>query len=60
MVDWQGLLKWSISLQGQDNTAPSQFQAMTKEDRDWLEAAMKQYTFNDVERMKELVDKLKA
>jgi hypothetical protein len=33
---------------------------MTKEDRDWLEAAMKQYTFNDVERMKELVDKLKA
>ena len=33
---------------------------MSKEDRDWLEAAMKQYTFNDTDRMKELLQTLKT
>jgi Zn-dependent M16 (insulinase) family peptidase len=33
---------------------------MTKEERDWLEAAMKQYTFNDTDRMKELLETLKS
>lgn len=60
MVDWQGLLKWSLSLSKEDHTAPSQFKAMTKEERDWLEAAMKQYTFSDTDRMKELIETLKS
>jgi hypothetical protein len=60
MVDWQGLLKWSLSIQKEDTTTPSQFKAMTKEERDWLEAAMKQYTFNDTDRMKELLSTLKS
>jgi hypothetical protein len=33
---------------------------MSKEDREWLEAAMKQYTFNDTDRMKELLQILKT
>lgn len=33
---------------------------MTKEERDWLEAAMKQYTFNDTDRMKEILSTLKG
>lgn len=28
---------------------------MKKEDREWLEEAMKQFTFNDTDRMKEIV-----
>ena len=32
---------------------------MSKEDREWLESAMKQYTFNDTDRMKELIETLK-
>lgn len=60
MVDWQGLLKWSLKIQSEeDRTAPSLFKPMSKEDRDWLESAMKQYTFNDTDRMKELIETLK-
>ena len=32
---------------------------MSKEDRDWLEAAMKAHTFNDTDRLTELINKLK-
>jgi hypothetical protein len=32
---------------------------MSAEDRKWLEEAMKQYTFNDVDRLKELSVELK-
>lgn len=32
---------------------------MSKEDKDWLEAAMKEYTFNDTDRLKEICDELK-
>ena len=39
MVDWNGLFKWSIS--HQDGTKPSEFKAMSEEDRKWLEAALK-------------------
>lgn len=31
---------------------------MSKEDREWLEEAMKAYTFNDVDRMKEICEEL--
>ena len=39
MVDWNGLFKWSM--QHQDGTRPSEFKAMSTEDRKWLEEAMK-------------------
>ena len=58
MVDWNGLFKWSMSYQ--DGTKPSEFKAMSKEDRDWLEEAMKQYTFDDTNRLAEIVKALKA
>ena len=32
---------------------------MSPEDRKWLEEALKQYTFNDAERLKEICDELK-
>merc|ERR1712110_679136 len=57
MVDWNGLFKWSMEYQ--DGTKPSEFKEMKKEDRDWLEAALKQYTYNDTDRLKEIVTLLK-
>ena len=32
---------------------------MSEEDRKWLEAALKQYTFNDADRLKEVCQELK-
>ena len=58
MVDWNGLYKWSM--EHHDGTTPSNFKAMSKEDRDWLEEALKAYTFNDTDRLTELVNQLKA
>lgn len=52
MVDWNGLFKFSMNYS--DGTTASNFKEMSKEDRDWLESVMKAYTFNDVDRMKEL------
>lgn len=52
--DWNGLLAWSTKYH--DGTKPSEVQPMTKDDRDWLEAAMKQYTFSDTDKLKETVD----
>jgi len=57
MVDWAGLFKYTM--QFHDGTAPSQFTAMSAEDRKWLEEAMKQYTFNDTDRLKQVIDLLK-
>eukprot|EP00347_Sterkiella_histriomuscorum_P003633 403363538 len=56
MVDWNGLFKWSMN--HQDGTKPSEFKQMSKEDRTWLEEALKSYTFNDVDRMKEICEEL--
>ena len=58
MVDWNGLFKWSMSYQ--DGTKQSDFKPMSEEDRKWLEAAMKQYTFNDADRLKEVSAELKS
>lgn len=57
MVDWNGLFKWS--LQYQDGTKESNFKPMSDEDKKWLEEALKQYTFNDTDRLKEICDELK-
>jgi len=58
MVDWNGLYKWSM--EHQDGTKPSEFKMMSEEDRKWLEEAMKAHTFNDIDRLGELVEQLKA
>ena len=52
MVDWNGLFKWSMDYN--DGTHASNFKAMSQEDRKWLEEAMKQYTYNDSDRLKEI------
>ena len=57
MVDWSGLFKFSM--QYHDGTTPSEFKEMSEEDRKWLEEAMKQYTFNDTDRLKEVIETLK-
>lgn len=57
MVDWSGLYNWSMKYN--DGTRPSEFKPMSKEDRVWLEEAMKQYTFNDVDRLQQVVTQLK-
>ena len=57
MVDWNGLYKWSMEYQ--DGTRPSEFKAMSAEDRAWLEEAMKAHTFNDTDRLTELINQLK-
>ena len=56
MVDWNGLFKWSMDYQ--DGTKKTEFKVMSKEDRVWLEQALKQYTFNDTDKMKEIVQEL--
>ena len=58
MVDWNGLFKWSM--EHQDGTKPTEFKVMSAEERKWLEEAMKQYTFNDVDRLKEVAVELKG
>jgi len=59
MVDWQGLLNWSTK--HHDGTAPTRpdFQQMSDTDKKWLEEALKQYTYDDVDRLKQLCDILK-
>jgi hypothetical protein len=57
MVDWAGLLKWS--LQYQDGTHASEFKEMSKEDREWLQEALAHYTYNDTDRLTEICKKLK-
>ena len=49
MVDWNGLFKFSMNYN--DGTSKSNFKPMSKEDAKWLEEALKQYTFNDVDRL---------
>jgi len=57
MVDWAGLFKYTM--QYQDGTEPSKFTPMSAEDRKWLEDAMAQYTFNDADRLRDVIEILK-
>jgi hypothetical protein len=41
MVDWTGLLNWSTKHHDGTQTTRPDFKQMSKEERDWLEAAMK-------------------
>ena len=50
---WPGLLKWS--LQHVDGTAPSEFSAMSEEDRKWLEQVMREGVRDENKRLKEIM-----
>ena len=56
--DWNGLLAWSTKYH--DGTKPSEFQAMSDEDKKWLENAMKEYTFNDTDKLKTICEEMAA
>eukprot|EP01017_Pseudomicrothorax_dubius_P011058 TRINITY_DN14069_c0_g1_i2.p1 TRINITY_DN14069_c0_g1~~TRINITY_DN14069_c0_g1_i2.p1 ORF type:complete len:259 (+),score=45.87 TRINITY_DN14069_c0_g1_i2:113-889(+) len=56
MVDWPGLLKWSLQHSDGVSNQPSKFKPMDPETRKWLEEAIKAYTFDEVERMKEIIE----
>ena len=56
-IDWTGLLNWSTKFH--DGTAPSNVSPMSDEEREWLTQALKQYTFDHNERLKELCDAMK-
>ena len=49
MVDWQGLLNWS--LQYQDGTKPSQFKQMSEEDRKFIEDAFESVVLNEMKEI---------
>lgn len=51
MVDWNGLYNWSMKYQDGTQETSSSFKAMSKEDRDFLENAMKEFTYNESDRL---------
>ena len=55
-IDWQGLFNWST--QYHDGTAPSNFAPMGDDDKEWLAKALEQYTFDDADRLKEIVKEM--
>jgi len=57
MEDWSGLLNWSTKYH--DGTKDSDVEQMTKEDKEWLEAAMKEYTFSDTDKLGDLCKQMK-
>lgn len=59
MVDWNGLFNWSVKYHDGTTATSPEFQPMSDEDKKWLEEAMKQYTFNDADRLKEICEQLK-
>lgn len=52
MVDWQGLFQWSV--QNHANRAPKDFKELSAEDRNWLDDAIKSYTYYEADRMQQL------
>jgi hypothetical protein len=58
MVDWNGLFKWSMKYN--DGTTESNFKQMTGEDKAFLENAMKSFTFNESQALKDISKKLQT
>ncbi len=46
-MDWQGLFKWSIQTQG-DHKADTTLQPLSKDEKAWLEEALKDYNVDVV------------
>jgi len=57
MVDWPGLLKWSLKYQ--DNyTSSKDIKPMDEATKKWLEEAFKAYSIDHVTKMKEIISSL--
>ena len=52
-IDWPGLLNWSTKFY--DGTSPSNVQPMSPEELQWLTEALKQYTYDDTDKLKDLI-----
>jgi len=46
-IDWNGLFKWSVGYS--DQTAPSEFKEMSKADKEFIEAAMKEMCLSETD-----------
>lgn len=59
MVDWPGLLKWTLT-QSDGTTADTSIKPMTEEEKKWLQEAIEAYTFDEAKRMREILEELKT
>lgn len=57
MVDWNGLFKWSMKYQNQDEPSKD-IKPMDKETVEWLTQALEEYTFDEAKRMKAIIDEI--
>jgi len=58
MVDWPGLLKWTLT-QSDGTTFDSDSKPMSEEEKKWLQEAIESYTFDEAKRMREILEELK-
>ena len=58
MIDWEGLLKFSLKYQ--DGTKKSDFKEMSQADKQWLEQAMDHYANSEIKRIQSLLASLEA
>ena len=51
-MDWSGLFNWTMK--HNDGTAPSEFSTTSDSDKQFIENAMKEYTYNDTDAIKRI------
>lgn len=56
MVDWPGLLKWSLA--HTDTTSPSPFRPMDPQTRQWLHEALESFAFSEKEQLRRISEVL--
>jgi hypothetical protein len=64
MVDWNGLLNWTVKLQQEEQKqngglTPQEFKPMSEEDAKWLEAALESVSINEMKEIFKILDRLK-
>jgi hypothetical protein len=64
MVDWNGLLNWSVKIQEEEkakgnNPTPYEFKPMSEEDAKWLEQALESVCVNEMKEIFKILDRLK-
>lgn len=52
-MEWKGLFEWSSKYI--DGTKPSNFTPLAKKDKEWLEKVMKEYTYDEADRMSQII-----
>jgi len=57
MLDWPGLLKWSLA-QSDKTTVDPNLKPLDKETREWLQEALEAYSFNEAKKMQDLIKEL--